>query len=455
MALPKKLLSRDEVIVRHMHTHPKVLLWRILLEILLLAVGIAASVMAPRDWGMWMHLVIWMVILVISFPLFLIPWLQWSTKTYTVTSKRIITRSGIFNKVGHDLPLSRISDVQHDSSITDRIFGAGTLSLQTSSNDPLLLEDVPKVEMVQVEISNLLFNDVQGAVDHVSDDDVGLGVDGLAHQVGGLVHLEQAQVGAALEEEQHAVGAVDRGLQQRRGDGLLGGRDRAPLTGGRADTHERAAGALHDGLDVVEVDVDETGGRDELGNALDTLKKNLVGLLEGVNDGDVLVGDLQEAVIGDDDEGVDFLAQRLDAVLGLGRAAASLEGEGTGDHTDGQRTDALGQAGDDGGCTGAGTASLARGDEDHVRAVESLADLGLVVLGGLAADRRVGSCPQAPGQVSPDVELDVSVGHEQRLGVGVHGDELHATQIGLDHAVDGVDAAAANTDDLDLCLVVL
>ena len=30
---------------------------------------------------------------------------------------------------------------------------------------PLLLHDVPKVEMVQVEISNLLFNDIQGAID--------------------------------------------------------------------------------------------------------------------------------------------------------------------------------------------------------------------------------------------------------------------------------------------------
>ena len=47
----------------------------------------------------------------------------------------------------------------------DRIFGCGTLALQTSSDDPLLLRDVPKVEMVQVEISNLLFEDVQGAID--------------------------------------------------------------------------------------------------------------------------------------------------------------------------------------------------------------------------------------------------------------------------------------------------
>ena len=37
----------------------------------------------------------------------------------------------------------------------DRLFGCGTLALQTSADDPLLLRDVPKVEMVQVEISNL------------------------------------------------------------------------------------------------------------------------------------------------------------------------------------------------------------------------------------------------------------------------------------------------------------
>ena len=78
-----------------------------------------------------------------------------------------------------------------------------------------------------------------------------------------------------------------------------------------------------------------------------------------------------------------------------------------------------------------------------------------MVLCGLAADGRIGARAQPPGQVAPDIELDVRVGHEQRLGVGVHGDELDATQVGLDHAVDGVDATAADPDDLDLCLVVL
>lgn len=165
MALSKKILSQDEVVVRHMRTHVKVLLWRIILQTLLLAVAIVGSVLAPEGWQPWGWIVIWVLVVLVSFPLFILPWLRWATKTYTITSKRVITRSGIINKVGHDLPLTRISDVQQECTITDRMFGAGTLILQTSSDDPLLLMDVPRVAIVQVEISNLLFNDIQGAID--------------------------------------------------------------------------------------------------------------------------------------------------------------------------------------------------------------------------------------------------------------------------------------------------
>ena len=37
----------------------------------------------------------------------------------------------------------------------------------------------------------------------------------------------------------------------------------------------------------------------------------------------------------------------------------------------------------------------------------------------------------------------------ERLRVGVDGDELDPGQAGVDHAVDGVRAAAADADDLD------
>src|SRR6266545_3035866 len=67
----------------------------------------------------------------------------------------------------------------------------------------------------------------EGVVDHRAEDDVGVGVGGRGDHLRRLVDLEQAQVGATGDVEQHAAGAVDRGLQQRRGDGLLGRAHRA------------------------------------------------------------------------------------------------------------------------------------------------------------------------------------------------------------------------------------
>ena len=165
MSLSKKLLSQDEVVVLHMHTHIKTLLPAINIESILVIAAAVGSFFVPENARYWALATIWIAVLVLSIPLIVIPWIKWSSTTYTVTTKRVITRTGIFTRTGHDLPLSRISDIQIEKNFDDRFFGCGTLALQTSADDPLLLHDVPKVEMVQVEISNLLFNDIQGAID--------------------------------------------------------------------------------------------------------------------------------------------------------------------------------------------------------------------------------------------------------------------------------------------------
>lgn len=160
-----QLLSKDEIIVRHMRTHIKAVLGNIIAEILLLAGGILATVYMPPEWEPFSLAFVWAIVLVATLPLFLVPVLRWASSTYTLTSKRVITRHGILNRRGHDLPLSRISDVASERDLIDRLFGCGTLTLQTSSDDPLVLHDIPKIAYVQLEVSNLLFNDVQGAVD--------------------------------------------------------------------------------------------------------------------------------------------------------------------------------------------------------------------------------------------------------------------------------------------------
>lgn len=161
MGLPTKYLGKDEVIIRHMHSHVKELFLAIILGILLIIAVIAAFVFLPESvnpWGPWV--VVGLAVILAILKVF-IPWLKWITDTYTITSRRIITRTGIIAKNGHDIPLARISNVAYEHDLIDRIFGCGTLILETSADNPLRLHDIPKVEQVHVELTELLFNNDQ------------------------------------------------------------------------------------------------------------------------------------------------------------------------------------------------------------------------------------------------------------------------------------------------------
>ena len=104
--------------------------------------------------GLGLVLVIWWVLL---------PFLRWRTTTYTITTRRLITRSGILNKIGKDLPLNRINEVSSERSLTDRMFRCGTLNVQTAADDgTIVLVDVPDVEQVHREMTELLFSSPAG-----------------------------------------------------------------------------------------------------------------------------------------------------------------------------------------------------------------------------------------------------------------------------------------------------
>ena len=70
-----------------------------------------------------------------------------------------------------------------------------------------------------------------------------------------------AEVVAAGDGEEDALGAVDGEFEERGGDGRHGGSLGARFSpDGDADAHERRARVLHDGADVGEVDVDDARG---------------------------------------------------------------------------------------------------------------------------------------------------------------------------------------------------
>ncbi len=164
VGLPSKFLGVDEVEILHLRTHGKALLAPVLvLLVTAVLVGVALAA-APPEWQPW---VTWMLlglagVVVIGWVL--LPYLRWLTTTYTLTNRRIITRRGIINKTGHDLPLGRINNVAYERSLLDRILGCGTLQLTTAAEAPVSLHDIPDVERVHVLMTELLFGDEEQAV---------------------------------------------------------------------------------------------------------------------------------------------------------------------------------------------------------------------------------------------------------------------------------------------------
>ena len=152
------MLGADEHVVIHTRTHAKALILPALALILVgAAVGVGTALMPAqaRPVGtlaviaVGLVLVVWWVV---------IPYLRWWTTTYTVTNRRLITRSGILNKTGTDLPLNRIHEVATERSLLDRMLGCGTLNVTTAAEDGMVvLADVPDAEHVHTEISELLF----------------------------------------------------------------------------------------------------------------------------------------------------------------------------------------------------------------------------------------------------------------------------------------------------------
>ena len=144
----------------HMHTHAKVLLGP---AVGLIATGAllgAGTALIPQEYRPWGQVLVALVVGVLASWWALVPFLRWWTSTYTVTNRRLITRHGILNKAGKDLPLVRVSDVSYQRSLGDRMLGCGTLNIRTAADGGwIVLPDVPDVEDVHVTMTELLFGD--------------------------------------------------------------------------------------------------------------------------------------------------------------------------------------------------------------------------------------------------------------------------------------------------------
>ena len=151
MAYPEDLLSEGEQIVIHKHPHWKMLLLPYLVLIITLGVGIWLAILAKDASSPWNSIgliAIGAVALAVIVWLFLVPLARWRTTHFVVTTDRVMVREGVIRRTGIDIPMSRISSVRFEHGLIDRIFGCGTLIIESSSQEPLEFDDIPSVEKV-------------------------------------------------------------------------------------------------------------------------------------------------------------------------------------------------------------------------------------------------------------------------------------------------------------------
>jgi uncharacterized membrane protein YdbT with pleckstrin-like domain len=96
---------------------------------------------------------------------------RWYTTTYTFTNRRFIQRSGFIAKEGRTIPLNRISGVDFEIGLIDRLFGCGTLVVtDASEHGHVLLHDIPRVEQVQKTVAAELDRTAGPSTHHRADD---------------------------------------------------------------------------------------------------------------------------------------------------------------------------------------------------------------------------------------------------------------------------------------------
>ena len=126
----EELLGENEQILLETHQHWFVLFGKIFLELVLIAIIVAGSLIGTT----FNPLAIYGLILIIV-PLIgmMSDIMVWRNKAYIVTSHRVIQTSGVFSKDVVDSSLEKVNDVKLSQSFFGRLFGYGDIEILTAS----------------------------------------------------------------------------------------------------------------------------------------------------------------------------------------------------------------------------------------------------------------------------------------------------------------------------------
>ena len=154
MAEDRDLLPGETELLR-IHRHPVVIVRRVALPVLavvvVLAVGAALPLKAPIATLRWF---IELVVLIAALVYLDIQYIIWRSESLTITDQRVLYRRGVFGRFSRSIGLGRVQDVTTSQGFIGRIFGYGTVEVESAARDGAeVFDHVPD----PVNFRNILF----------------------------------------------------------------------------------------------------------------------------------------------------------------------------------------------------------------------------------------------------------------------------------------------------------
>ena len=160
VAFPDDVLADEEEVVLHLRPHWKAAIRPVLLLVLTVAATTVAWVMLPTNRGGRIAFgVVALIMLYHAVRYGIRPLVIWRCTHYVLTDERILLQHGVIARQRRDLPLNRVNDHATAQSPLDRLFGSGTLTVDSIGDQAAVLTSVPRARQVQTLLYELIEQD--------------------------------------------------------------------------------------------------------------------------------------------------------------------------------------------------------------------------------------------------------------------------------------------------------
>ncbi|GGP61031.1 PH domain-containing protein [Saccharothrix coeruleofusca] len=165
---PDEYLLPTERRVIRVRRHWSTLLGDLLEALALMAGAMMISYLLPDNMGLIQNILWYASLFVVLRLAYFV--MEWWVERIVVTDKRFMISSGVFETKVAMMPISKVTDLTYERSVLGRMFGFGTLVVESAGQIQALnrIEYLPNPEEVYDAISELTFGDKKAQAERFS-----------------------------------------------------------------------------------------------------------------------------------------------------------------------------------------------------------------------------------------------------------------------------------------------